>query len=233
MEDDGPPGVPEWVVTYGDMMSLLLTFFIMLVSLSEVAADKKYQQVLEALQQYAGYVAAQPSPPGKHFPLNSATRRTKKLGSHVDDSKARGGIRREAVEGLDVRVFRDREGDPVPHGEPLLFAAGSVDLLPLTTPRLADIVTEVAGKPHKLQVVANYPASEDGTLPEEAIRLAYERARRVALMMEVAGIAHVRLRIVTRAITAERAARSTVPPDSVEVVSLDVTAADLQGPRIE
>ena len=29
-------GVPEWVVTYGDMMSLLLTFFIMLVSMSEL-----------------------------------------------------------------------------------------------------------------------------------------------------------------------------------------------------
>ncbi|MGI9443328.1 MAG: flagellar motor protein MotB [Rubripirellula sp.] len=27
-------GIPEWVVTFGDMMSLLLTFFIMLVSLS-------------------------------------------------------------------------------------------------------------------------------------------------------------------------------------------------------
>jgi chemotaxis protein MotB len=26
--------IPEWVVTFGDMMSLLLTFFIMLVSLS-------------------------------------------------------------------------------------------------------------------------------------------------------------------------------------------------------
>ena len=46
MEDDGPPGVPEWVVTYGDMMSLLLTFFIMLVSLSEVVADQKYRAIL-------------------------------------------------------------------------------------------------------------------------------------------------------------------------------------------
>ena len=35
-ENDSSPGVPEWVVTYGDMMSLLLTFFIMLVSLSEL-----------------------------------------------------------------------------------------------------------------------------------------------------------------------------------------------------
>ncbi|MFN0196532.1 MAG: flagellar motor protein MotB, partial [Planctomycetaceae bacterium] len=35
-EDDAPAGAPEWVVTYGDMMSLLLTFYIMLVSMSEM-----------------------------------------------------------------------------------------------------------------------------------------------------------------------------------------------------
>ena len=65
MDDDGPPGVPEWVVTYGDMMSLLLTFFIMLVSLSEVIAEKKYRAVLEALDQHmnGGYTTAPASPP--------------------------------------------------------------------------------------------------------------------------------------------------------------------------
>ena len=29
---DDEPGIPAWVVTYGDMMSLLLTFFILLLS---------------------------------------------------------------------------------------------------------------------------------------------------------------------------------------------------------
>ncbi|MCA9240906.1 MAG: flagellar motor protein MotB, partial [Planctomycetales bacterium] len=33
VEEEPPPGIPEWVVTFGDMMSLLLTFFIMLVSM--------------------------------------------------------------------------------------------------------------------------------------------------------------------------------------------------------
>src|SRR5690606_21337153 len=58
MDDDAPPGVAEWVVTYGDMMSLLLTFFIMLVSMSEVKEDEKYRAVMEALQHYLGYRAA-------------------------------------------------------------------------------------------------------------------------------------------------------------------------------
>ena len=41
-EEEESMGIPEWVVTFGDMMSLLLTFFIMLVSLSEMKEEEKY-----------------------------------------------------------------------------------------------------------------------------------------------------------------------------------------------
>lgn len=40
-----PEGAPEWVVTYGDMMSLLLTFFILLVSLSALSDTSKIKNV--------------------------------------------------------------------------------------------------------------------------------------------------------------------------------------------
>ena len=33
-------GAPEWVVTFGDMMSLLLTFFVLLLSFSTMEASK-------------------------------------------------------------------------------------------------------------------------------------------------------------------------------------------------
>lgn len=53
--DDGGGGVPEWVVTYGDMMSLLLTFFIMLVSLSEFNVnDESFRQMLNAIRRAFG-----------------------------------------------------------------------------------------------------------------------------------------------------------------------------------
>ena len=35
-----PAGVPDWIVSYGDMMSLLLTFFIMLFAMSNLDANK-------------------------------------------------------------------------------------------------------------------------------------------------------------------------------------------------
>ena len=42
-EDEGPPceeGAPGWVVTFGDMMSLLLTFFILLLSFATMETVK-------------------------------------------------------------------------------------------------------------------------------------------------------------------------------------------------
>src|SRR5438067_123560 len=55
VEEDPPPAVPEWVVSFGDMMSLLLTFFIMLVSMSEIRKDDdKFQAFLIALKSKFG-----------------------------------------------------------------------------------------------------------------------------------------------------------------------------------
>jgi len=54
MEDDGPPGVPEWVVTYGDMMSLLLCFFILLSAFSELKKPREYQRVIDSIKEALG-----------------------------------------------------------------------------------------------------------------------------------------------------------------------------------
>ena len=69
-EDDGG-GIPEWVVTFGDMMSLLLTFFIMLVSLSEIKEEEKYQALVESMRKQFGHNASQTSLlPGELRPRN-------------------------------------------------------------------------------------------------------------------------------------------------------------------
>ena len=39
----GEAGAPAWMVTFGDLMSLLLTFFILLFSVSEVKQKKIYE----------------------------------------------------------------------------------------------------------------------------------------------------------------------------------------------
>ena len=39
-DDDAPQGAPEWMVTFADLMSLLLTFFVLLLSMSSIQIDK-------------------------------------------------------------------------------------------------------------------------------------------------------------------------------------------------
>lgn len=46
--------VPEWVVTFGDLMSLLLCFFILLAAFSELKQPREYQKVLEAIKEAFG-----------------------------------------------------------------------------------------------------------------------------------------------------------------------------------
>ena len=46
--------VPEWVLTFGDLMSLLLCFFILLAAFSEIKKPREYQDVIESINDALG-----------------------------------------------------------------------------------------------------------------------------------------------------------------------------------
>ena len=46
---DDEPGVPGWMVTYGDMMTLLLTFFVLLLSFATISEEKMNQAMSSVL----------------------------------------------------------------------------------------------------------------------------------------------------------------------------------------
>ncbi|MCP4744599.1 MAG: OmpA family protein [Desulfobacteraceae bacterium] len=50
---DIEPGAPKWVVTFGDLMSLLLCFFVLLLSFSELDRQK-YKQVAGSMEKAFG-----------------------------------------------------------------------------------------------------------------------------------------------------------------------------------
>lgn len=65
--------VPPWMVTFGDMMSLLLTFFIMLASFSELKSEEKYQALSDVFRDQFGRGDSQTKRlPGQLRPRNSA-----------------------------------------------------------------------------------------------------------------------------------------------------------------
>jgi chemotaxis protein MotB len=49
---------PAWMLTFGDLMALLLTFFVLLVSMSEMKRDDRFQGIADSLGQQFGAAAA-------------------------------------------------------------------------------------------------------------------------------------------------------------------------------
>lgn len=105
IEDDDPPGVPEWVVTYGDMMSLLLTFFIMLVSMSELKDEGKNRAALNAITERFAPMDGTSGVPGQSFFENSmmtdnvSQGDNSRMGLDRENRKSKGpGGRSQAVE---------------------------------------------------------------------------------------------------------------------------------------
>ena len=235
MDDDAPPPVAEWVVTYGDMMSLLLTFFIMLVSLSEVVADQKYRAILAALQHYIGYRTAPVAPEGQNFPLNSLLESLTALGSFSDVEFGRGGVRIQGVQGQDYRVLRTREGISRVVGV-VPFARGSTELPGAARDSLDQICTEIAGKANKIEILGHCsPALETaGADGGDGFTLTYLRARHVLQALKAAGIEPERMRIAAAADTSPALNASGKPAeeqDRVEVLIIDAYASEFVGPR--
>lgn len=52
-QEEEAGGVPEYMATYGDLMTLLLCFFVLLFAFSEIDA-KKFQMIMESFQGSAG-----------------------------------------------------------------------------------------------------------------------------------------------------------------------------------
>jgi chemotaxis protein MotB len=64
VQEEAEEGAPEWVVTFGDMMSLLLTFFILLLSFSELDVAK-YKELAGSLEQAFGVQRKDPTATGQ------------------------------------------------------------------------------------------------------------------------------------------------------------------------
>lgn len=175
-------GVPEWVVTFGDMMSLLLTFFIMLVSLSEVKQEEKYQALVESMKQQFGYAKAQESLiPGDLRPRNSALSKTATMGRAKRLDTMQGGDKVQAPVGDHPRVVIVRPGTKTGIGTVIYFAEGTADLTDEQRAVLSQQADVMQGKSQKIEVrghTSHKPVASGSGLRDNW-DLAYQRSRNV------------------------------------------------------
>jgi chemotaxis protein MotB len=179
-EEEGEIGIPEWVVTFGDMMSLLLTFFIMLVSLSEIKEEEKYQALVQSVKAQFGYSASRVSIiPGSLKPRNSALANLATMGRARRHDIMKGGDKVQAPVGDYPRVMIVRPGTKTAVGTVIYFAEDSVQLGDEQRAILRQHVTVIEGKPQKIEIrghTSPRPVSEDSNLRDNW-DLSYERCR--------------------------------------------------------
>ncbi|MCA9234585.1 MAG: OmpA family protein [Planctomycetales bacterium] len=197
IEEEPAPGVPEWVVTFGDMMSLLLTFFIMLVSMSEIKEDKKFQATVESFREILGHDKSLASLiPGDIRPRNSTQQehvmmmgRAKRLDTH------NGGAPVKAVVGDNDRVQVVRPGDDTTAGGVVYFDENSAELDDNDRRDLDLIIKQIQGKPQKIEIRGHTTAAPVDPATGDHYDLAFARCRAVRDYLIEKKIAPERIRL--------------------------------------
>jgi chemotaxis protein MotB len=198
IEEEPEPGIPEWVVTFGDMMSLLLTFFIMLVSMSELKQEEKFQAMVESMREQFGHDRSIASLiPGNIRPRNSAMEHVASQGRAKKKGVERGGQEQQAVTGDNKRVQIIRPGDDSSSGGVVYFEEGSAELSAANKVTLGQIIHQIKGKPQKIEIRGH--TSRKPIDPKSGLQdhwdLSYTRCRSTMKFLVEQGIDPERIRL--------------------------------------
>ncbi|MDR0337370.1 MAG: OmpA family protein [Planctomycetaceae bacterium] len=149
-------GMSEWFLTYGDLMSLLLCFFVMLYAMSTLQVPKM-QAAVESFRgssarQEQDKISAQNtknSPQGFHTPTISHGTKNQFQTTYANETALKGGV--------------------------IYFPTNSDELNDEIKQQLNPFLEELSGLPFKIQITGHAAPNEKGTY-RDSLDLSYGRA---------------------------------------------------------
>lgn len=191
-------GVPEWVVTYGDMMSLLLTFFILLVSLSEIKDEDQYDEAVHAVQQAFGIISGGGLAPMDEIPLNTVVEQLTETALYKERIRKLSQAEDPGIIGREITVKRIREGLLFSLGGRISFEPGSAELKPDGKAQLRRLADMIRGQTNKLEIRGHAAPGElaAGGAFDNLWDLSYARARAAMSYLAERGIDARRMRLI-------------------------------------
>lgn len=190
-------GAPEWMVTFGDMMSLLLCFFILLQMFSELKRDHEYQRVITAVKEAFGYSGGIGTLPIDDPPLRSIIEQLDQLSQKQRETPHMSQSAQESLEGPHMRVTKIREGLIFSIGGPSTFDPESAEVKEASKPDIKKIARLIQGRTNKIVIrghAANKYLSEDSEWTD-LYELSFKRARNVLNQLIEYGIEEGNCRI--------------------------------------
>lgn len=179
-----PAGAPEWMVTYGDMVTLLLCFFVLIVSFSEIKKKDEFQSVVEEIQKAFGMRGGGGKLPTKDDPALSLIERLESIRMRQERIPNKSNVKDPGQTGRVPRVTTIREGKQYAVGGNILFEPDSAVLSDWNKQLLIDLVTRVKlkGSTNKIEIIGHAATTElpngDGTFGDLRL-LSYQRAAAV------------------------------------------------------
>jgi len=169
-------------VTYGDMMSLLLCFFILLAAFSELKQERQYLDVLQSIKEAFGYEGGVGPVPSDANAENSPLIRMNEpaflghLMQKVDENTIRNMVGRE------TKVTTIHEGTRFTIGGAVAFDLGAAVLKPESLGDLRKVADIIRGRNNRI-VIRGHAFGQDAEAVSDLYRLSYERAAAVGAFL--------------------------------------------------
>jgi chemotaxis protein MotB len=116
------------MTTYGDMMTLLLCFFVLIVSFSEIKKEEQFQAVIEEIKQSFGMMGGGGKIPITDDPALSLIERLEAIALKQEKQPNRSNTKDPGQQGREPQVTKVREGMMISTGGRITFEPGSADL---------------------------------------------------------------------------------------------------------
>jgi chemotaxis protein MotB len=190
--------IPEWVVTYGDLMSLLLCFFILLVAFSEPKKPEEFRKVLEKIREALGFKGGLGVADISHSAGNTQITTMQSARNRAEDGKFMDENTTPQVPGEASNVTIVQDGNQHAIGGSLAFAPGSTSLSLDVKAKLRDVIArQIRDKKYIVRIVGHSWGPQDQTQGSHLV-VSFERAMAVHdYLVNECGVDPIILRIVS------------------------------------
>ncbi|MEM9166987.1 MAG: flagellar motor protein MotB [Planctomycetota bacterium] len=195
--------IPEWVVTYGDLMSLLLCFFILLAAFSELKQERDFQDVIKSIQEAFGYQGGigeiDTDTPPNQSQITTLDEFVNRVALDVNTADSRS----PSVSGPDPTTSHISEGQRTVVGTEIGFEPGRSTLTRSSRQYIASqVVPKLQGLRFKVEIRGHAFGREDRANAGDLETMSFQRAKAVKDFLVLEGIASSRL-VITAVGSAE------------------------------
>ena len=229
-KSDDSHSVPDWVVTFGDMMSLLLCFFILLQMFSELKQDREYQRVVTAIKEAFGYAGGIGVLPVNDPPLRSLVEVLETMAVQHDHEEINVSANQDpGIDGPQMRVTKIREGIVFTIGGPSTFDPLSAEVKEPVKAELKKLATLLAGRNNKIEIIGH--AAAKYIPPDSPWRsldqLSYQRAENVKDLLLEYGLDDRVFRLQAVGMREPVRPRAVEPEDAAENRRVEVILTEI------